>query len=181
MPPNLLNHLFWVGRVHFTAAEPSSICVFPHLWNYLVWLHLPVCSVVFADWTQRLSCYWHHLSYACPSLLLSQGQWHALIEPLPQLPWRLFSHWAGHHSLSQWWCDKCYNYVNSVQPKCFCRLNIASWKPLSVMLSALRSAAKNPSFVAALLHTSDSFFCSPVFHFFYTLFLKEGNRWKQSH
>ena len=59
-----------------------------------------------------------------PAWILSQGQWNALVEPseLP-LPWQLcfFSPMVlrDRSSFHQWWHDKCYNYVNSVQPKCF--------------------------------------------------------------
>lgn len=180
MSPILLNHLLWVECLHFTAAKASSVCVFPSV----KWFDLtsPTCTAVYSL-QPKLSDFpstpgIDFLSYVCPSLSVSQGEWHAPVEPLPQLPWQLFSHWAGHNSLSQWWCDKCYNYVNSVQPKCFCRLNIASWKPLSMML--LRSAANNLSCIVALLHASDSILCSPFFSFSTHDFFEKRNRWKLS-
>ena len=109
---------------------------------------------------------------APPSRIISQGQWHAPVEPSPQLPWRLFSHWAGYLSLSQWWCDKCYNYVNSVQPKCFCKLNIASWKALGGCFQLLSYVANNPSCVTAHLRFCPLF----IFSLFHTLFLNRGER-----
>lgn len=101
---------------------------------------------------------------ATPSLIVSQGRWHALVEPLPQLPWQLFFHWAGYRLLSQWWCDKCYNYVNSVQPKCFCRLNIAGWKAPSLMLMqpSLLHCCSSACILSFVSITCD--FCRPEFN-----------------
>lgn len=113
---------------------------------------------------------------APPSRIISQGQWHAPVEPSPQLPWRLFSHWAGYLSLSQWWCDKCYNYVNSVQPKCFCKLNIASWKALGGCFQLLSYVANNPSCTVALLHTSDSVLCSSFLSFTHYFWIEERGK-----
>lgn len=141
MSLNLLNHLqldLWTSQQQKLCSR-GRIYVFSHLWNYLIWPHLPA-----------LQCTLHRLNdfpsapgvditsatSAPPSLSISQGQWHSPVEPSPQLPWQLFSQWAEYCSLSQWWSNKCYNYVNSVQPKCFCRLNIASWKALGPALSA---------------------------------------------
>lgn len=151
MSLNLLYHL------QFTAVEAFRICVF--VWTDLAYLP---CIVLFTDMTKWLPAVnVTSATSAPPSPIISQGQWHAPVEPSPQLPWQLFSHWAGYLSLSQWWCDKCHNYVNSVQPKCFCRLNIASWKALGPMLSALEFfLVNNPSFIVASLHASDSVLCS---------------------
>lgn len=100
-------------------------------------------------WLPVSSSCQHHLSpllrsflpsFSPPSLFLSQGQWHAPVEPSPQLPWQLLSHGAGYYSLSQWWHDKWYNYVNLVQPKCFCRLPITVCTALSLMLFEIESS-----------------------------------------
>lgn len=138
---NLLNHL-GVASVRFTEAEASSINVFfPSVKMFD--LTSPTCTnTELFDFPSAPVVDIPPATSAPPSPSVSQGQWHSPVEPLPQLPWQQISHWAEYHSLSQRWCNKCYNYVNSIQPKCFCRSNIARWKASGPMLSALKSCSK---------------------------------------
>lgn len=130
---NLLYRLLWLGGENLTAAQGLTTM---ETWKRSEQTYLD-CSVELRERNSMTSLASFDIASATsatPSLIVSQGRRHALVEPLPQLPWQLFFHWAGYRLLSQWWCDKCYNYVNSVQPKCFCRLNIAGWKAPSLTL-----------------------------------------------
>lgn len=69
--------------------------------------------------------------------IISQGQWHVPIElfVIVALTTVLSLGWCC--SLCKRRCAKCYNYVNSVQPKCFCRWSIAKWTAFWRIFSAL--------------------------------------------
>lgn len=77
------------------------------------------------------------ITSAPPSAIISQGRWHAPVEPFAVVALTTIFSLGGLRSLCQRRCDKCYNYVNSVQPKCFCRWNIANWTAFWRILSAL--------------------------------------------
>lgn len=120
----MLYPLLWGG--HSCTVHRSTlfrICVFSPL-PYFNWPHLPALHCTLNRDDEMIS---HQLpllmsprrSRPLLPMIMFQGQWHAPIEPLPKLPWQLFSDWAGYLTLSQWWCDKCHNYVNSVQSDCF--------------------------------------------------------------
>lgn len=150
-----------------------------YLWDYSNWSRLPAlqCSLQtwLNDFPSALGVNATSATSVLPSLIISQGHWHAPVEPSPQLPWQLFLHWAGYLSLSQWWCDKCNNYVNSVQPKCFFQL---AEKLSARCFQLLSSEVNNPSWIVVLLHASDSIFFSFSLYFTHHFWSKEidGNR-----
>lgn len=150
---NLLYRLLWLGGEHLTAAQGLTTILFYFHLETTEQTYLD-CSVELRERNSMTSLASFDIASATsatPSPIVSQGRWHALVEPSPQLPWQLFFHWAGYRLLSRWWRDKCYNYVNSVQPKCFCRLNIAGWKAPSLALvqqSLLHRSACVLSFVS---------------------------------
>lgn len=77
------------------------------------------------------------ITSAPPSAIISQGRWHAPVEPFAVVALTTVLSLGRYRSLCKRRCDKCYNYVNSVQPKCFCRWNIANWTAFWQILSAL--------------------------------------------
>lgn len=127
----MLYPLLWGGHSYTVHRSTSfRICVFSPL-LYFNWPHLPALHCTLNRDYEMIS---HQLpllmsprrSRPLLPMIMFQGQWHAPIEPLPKLPWQLFSHWAGYLTLSRWWCDKCHNYVNSVQSHCFFFSNYTS-------------------------------------------------------
>lgn len=156
------------------GGSVSFIC----LWDYFSWAHLPAlqCTLHKHDkMTSRQLPVFTSLQPPQPLppwLCLKASE---MLPLNPQLPWQLFSHWAGYRSLSHWWSDKCNNYVNSVQPKWFRRLNIP-W--LSEKLSVLKFCRWQ-----SVLHCCNTaglwFYPSFTISLFHTTFLEnemDGNR-----
>lgn len=136
---DLVYHLLGVGH-----SRPIQI-------SNLYWLTPPTraalhsLKVTLSDFPSAAAVNNTSATSAPPSAIIVQGRWHAPVEPFAVVALTTLSHWAGYSSLCQRQRDKCYNYVNSVQPECFSRWNIANWTAFWRILSALRSWMISPS------------------------------------
>lgn len=121
--PQLSRSYTWSLRWTLTC---SGICMSTD------WPHLPVLLLQASlnDLPSAPAVNDTSITSAPPSAIISQGRWHAPVEPFAVVALTTVLSLGGFRSLFQRRCDKCYNYVNSGQPKCFCRWNIANWRIL---------------------------------------------------
>lgn len=130
------------------------------------WPHQPrlLCSlkVTLSDFPSAAAFNNTSATSAPPSAIIAQGRSHAPVEPFAVVALTTLPHWAGYSSLCQRQRDKCYNYVNSVQPECFSRWNIANWTAFWRILSAPRSWMISPSKLRVHIFTHCFYHIAPL-------------------